>query len=67
MAIPAVDFHFDRIRFDAVDGGRTDLGQHRGSLAPFPEKRNPVFLPRWSAAVGRTWLGASSPYHRAMP
>ena len=28
ISITGVDFHFDRIRFDAADGGGTDLGQH---------------------------------------
>ena len=28
VPVPGIDFHLDRIRFDAVDGGGTDLGQH---------------------------------------
>ena len=31
VAIPGVDFHLDRICLDAVDGSRTDLGQHASS------------------------------------
>ena len=28
VAVAGVDFHLDRISFDAIDGRRTDLGQH---------------------------------------
>ena len=32
IPIPSVYLHLDRIRLDAIDRGRTDLGRHAASL-----------------------------------
>ncbi|HSA11566.1 MAG TPA: hypothetical protein P5205_14460 [Candidatus Paceibacterota bacterium] len=34
VAVAGIDFHLDRIRFDAADRGGADLGQHPHRYGP---------------------------------
>jgi len=43
VSVPGIDFHFDRVGFDAVDCGGTDLGQHGLVMVKQQQKRNNGF------------------------
>ena len=51
ITVPSIDPHLERIRFDATDGSRTNLGQHRSVMRQRGGKRN-GFL---SSTIAEVW------------